>query len=141
MSELLRRHRINMKLTRRVLKKTSGTDTITEYLKDHHSYQILNCKECGRIVEDLSSDVGAVTCDRCVQRMVAPPEFIVSKKPTEENPRGWHLRKQYTSPLGKKYEYGKEVSTEVPKNANIRTDTICVGEVPKKPRGRPKKIQ
>lgn len=118
-------------------KGVSTDKTITEYLNNHY-IQDLNCKSCGAVVENLSSDVGAVTCDRCVQRLVAPPEMPVSKYNIEIRPRGWHLKKEYISPSGKMYEYGKEVSNEVSSNAINKSDGIRVEEIPKKARGRPK---
>jgi hypothetical protein len=92
----------------------------------------LDCKECGRFVDEVSADCNKVTCAICVQRMVEPP--IPKKVPTvtltpegvprkrgrpRKNPlatvvkksagwgRGWHLKKHFVAPDGSVYANGK----------------------------------
>ena len=69
----------------------------------------LECKECHNLVEDLLLDVKSVICSICVARMVPPTEIKLIKRSDEKHPRGWHLKKQYVSPSGKVYSFGKEV--------------------------------
>ena len=66
---------------------------------------------CGTFVENLPSDTKAVTCWKCVVRMVEPPIVKVQKiiVPTEKRSRGWQFKKEYISPSGKVYHFGKEV--------------------------------
>ena len=75
----------------------------------------LMCKYgCGTFVENLPSDVAAVTCWRCVVRMVEPPvQYQRAAAPTEKRSRGWHLKENYVSPSGKVYSFGKEVENHV----------------------------
>lgn len=72
----------------------------------------MDCETCGALVENLPADTKSVLCSRCVSRMVAPPpqpKSVSQNGNGEKNPRGWHLKRLYISPSGKKYSFGKEV--------------------------------
>ena len=79
----------------------------------------LSCA-CGNFVDDLTPDIRAVTCWICVAKAAAAPEMPKQavKKSEEERPRGWQRRKEYLSPSGKTYSFGKEVAI------NEQTSTI-----------------
>jgi len=68
----------------------------------------MECSKCFDLVMNVDAGASLVICGRCVQRMVAPPEAL-TKPVKEKRPRGWQFRKEYTSPSGKIYHYGKEV--------------------------------
>lgn len=53
--------------------------------------KILVCKECDEEEVQVSSDVKAVTCAYCVQKLVAPPDNYI-KKEKSDKPRGWHFK-------------------------------------------------
>jgi hypothetical protein len=89
----------------------------------------MECKECGYLVEQLDSDIKAVTCEYCVQRSVPapePPKSALKKNNGEHHPRGWHLKKRYVSPSGKVYSFGKEVTE------NDRLDSSPGGDMERK---------
>lgn len=75
----------------------------------------LACKECGTIVENVVADTSAITCWRCVARMVAPPDLPVKAKPPEERrPRGWQFMNEYRAPDGTLYRRGVKVDEPIP---------------------------
>jgi hypothetical protein len=76
----------------------------------------LDYKECGRFVDNLSMDIKAVTCSRCVVKMIAPPEY--KEKPQEKRPRGWQLKKEYIAPDGTKYIRGRRQDADVKNNSD-----------------------
>ena len=109
----------------------------------------LECR-CGRIVEGLGSDIGAVTCWICIAKQAAPPIMPkqVSHENKEERPRGWQKRKEYVSPSGTIYSFGKEVTinertiTVDSVSGKTSTEKVISGAVePKRKRGRPKGIR
>lgn len=67
----------------------------------------LVCSECGNEEVEVPADVKAVTCARCVQKMIAPPANYVKQK--SDKPRGWHF-KEYFEHDGVVYSKGKEVT-------------------------------
>lgn len=69
----------------------------------------IECESCGTITE-VPSDVKSIICSNCVILMVPPPENSKTTKPKEKRPRGWQFRKQYISPSGIMYSFGKEVT-------------------------------
>ena len=71
----------------------------------------MDCIGCGEWVENIGHGVRSVTCGNCVMRMVAPPEIPkhLQKQNEEQRPRGWQFRKEYISPSGKKFHFGREV--------------------------------
>ncbi len=68
----------------------------------------LACSKC-KMLEEVGPDVKSVICSTCVAEMAAPPENLYKNIPDEKRPRGWHRMAEYTSPSGKRYNYGKEV--------------------------------
>ena len=102
----------------------------------------LECSKCGRFVDNLTPDIGSIECWVCIAGEAAAPMMPkqVVKKSGEERPRGWQRRKEYVSPSGKTYSFGKEViinertnTTDTPTIQRSKTK-IEVG----KRRGRPK---
>jgi hypothetical protein len=83
----------------------------------------LVCSECDSEEVEVPSDIGRVTCARCVQKMVAPPPEVQKKSEGEKFPRGWHFKARYVHTDGKVYRKG--VLTD-------ETDTPVVTEKPKK---------
>ena len=70
-------------------KITKATASVKKFLKSgKNPKKLLMCKVCDTEEVEVSFDIGAVTCARCVQRQVAPPEGIKPKDPTEKFPRG-----------------------------------------------------
>lgn len=66
----------------------------------------LVCKECGGYEVQVPMDVSAVTCARCVQRMIAPPP---GPKEKSDKPRGWHF-KAYFEHEGVVYAKGEPIT-------------------------------
>lgn len=109
----------------------------------------LNCA-CGNFVDDLTPDIKSVTCWICIAKACAAPEQPrqATPKSSEERPRGWQRRKDYVSPSGKIYSFGKEVTENerisatdsVSSEGNkkpFESETLPEGFVKRK-RGRPK---
>lgn len=69
----------------------------------------LECDSCGTLTPT-TSDISKIICSNCVALMVPPPETSKTNSPAEKRPRGWQFRKQYVSPSGIEYSFGKEVS-------------------------------
>lgn len=67
----------------------------------------LTCSECNLIEVDVPTDIGRVTCARCVQKMIAPPSNM--KKEKSDKPRGWHF-KIYFEHNGLVYSKGELVT-------------------------------
>jgi hypothetical protein len=96
-----------MALKRKKITKSLSTQ---EHKLIGKANQSLPCKECNRIVHKVGADAFAVTCDRCVSKMVAPPDVPKKPVPIElRRPRGWQFRTEYVSPEGKLYRRGEEV--------------------------------
>ena len=90
-------------------KITKATASVKQFLKSgKNPKKLLMCKVCDTEEVEVSFDIGAVTCARCVQRQVAPPEGIKPKDPTEKFPRGWALKARYVHIDGRVFEKGKE---------------------------------
>ena len=110
----------------------------------------LECR-CGRIVEGLGSDIGAVTCWICTAKQSAPPIMPkqISHEVKEERPRGWQKRKEYVSPSGQTYSFGKEVSSNERTNrvdsifGKKGSEKVVTSDAvePKRKRGRPKGVR
>jgi hypothetical protein len=112
-----------MKLKRRTKKLATS---VVNKISGRHS---LICKECEKEELEVSSDIRAITCAKCVQKMIAPPEFTTQRKPESERfPRGWHFKARYVHTDGKIYVRGKltdEVETPDPtprkkKNSKVK---------------------
>ena len=99
-------------------KITKATASVKKFLKSgKNPKKLLMCKVCDVEELEVSFDIGAVTCARCVQRQVAPPENIKPKDPTEKFPRGWALKARYVHIDGRVFEKGQatgEVVTPEP---------------------------
>lgn len=97
------------KLTKAMAKKATGT---------HY----LICKVCHEEELEVNTDVVAVTCGRCVQLMLPPPDNYI-KREKSDKPRGWHF-KGYFEHEGVVYSKGVEVTdpdeiTRLKKEAGI----------------------
>lgn len=93
-----------MALTRRSKKQNSSVVAkVTGRL-------ILTCRECDKTAVEVPADIAYVTCSRCVQKMVAPPDNYVKKAdPVDKKPKGWHF-KIYFEHNGVVYSKGKVVT-------------------------------
>lgn len=101
-------------------------------------YKDLECKVCHIEWIEVTMDVGAIICDRCVALMVGPPEEIKPKPPITGYPRGWHLKSLFID-NGKYFSKGKEITK---KEANLLINPTPVpSEEVKKPLKKPKKIK
>ena len=54
----------------------------------------LECKKCGRWVENVGEDAKSVTCSICVLQAVGMPEEKKSYQPTGRPP-GWHFMSEF----------------------------------------------
>ena len=124
----------SMALTRRIKKLTKSA---VQKINGRHT---LTCKECNLETVEVSESVVAVTCARCVQKMVAPPAGYVKEK--SDKPRGWHF-KMFFEHDGIVYSKG-EIISDAKEIAKLRKSckkpvkvktTTATG----KKRGRPKK--
>jgi hypothetical protein len=68
----------------------------------------LVCKVCGIEELEASLDISAITCGRCVMKMVAPPVAPAGTVKSDK-PRGWHF-KAYFEHEGKVYSRGEEIT-------------------------------
>lgn len=68
----------------------------------------LTCSACETEIVIVNADVSKVTCARCVQKIVAPPEPSYSQEKSDK-PRGWHF-KHYFEHNGIVYSKGKEIT-------------------------------
>jgi ribosomal protein S27E len=108
-------HGTKIMLKRRI-KKTSRTEVMKTTGR-----QYLVCKECNNEEVLVSTDIGAVTCGRCVQRMSAPPQSVQKKPEGEKFPRGWHFKARYVHTDGKVYVRGQlTTETDAPPTKNIK---------------------
>ncbi len=90
------------KLRRRVQKNLSQDE-----LERSFSEKYLECSLCG-ISQEVRGNITGITCARCVQKMVAPPDFPVKPKPAgERKPRGWQFMKEFVDHDGIVYHKGK----------------------------------
>jgi len=67
----------------------------------------LECKKCGRWVENVGDDTKLATCSYCVMLSVGLPEDKPSYKPTGR-PAGWHFMNEYVDKDGNVFHKGKE---------------------------------
>ena len=68
----------------------------------------LECKKCGRWVENVGDDTTSVTCSVCVLLAVGLPEEKKSYRPTGRPP-GWHFMSEFVDKDGNVFHKGKEV--------------------------------
>ena len=87
-------------LSRRIKKLSPSEVNRTSGLK------MLTCATCESVEVKVSMDVTKVTCGRCVQKIVAPPEIVQEKS---DKPRGWHF-KVYFEHNGLVYSKGELIS-------------------------------
>lgn len=76
------------RLTRKIRKMTSSQAMKALGRKE------LMCWKCKRDYLIVSSDVSRVMCERCVQRLCAPPDIPI-RKVKSDKPRGWALKKHF----------------------------------------------
>lgn len=124
-----------MALKRRVKKLSSSQVRVAT---GRHT---LFCKVCDKVSIEVGTDISAVTCSYCVQKMVAPPTNPV--KPKSDKPRGWHF-KIFFEHDGVVYSKG-EVVTDAKEIAKLRklstkTEKTTTKTSSGKKRGRPKKV-
>ena len=68
----------------------------------------LECKKCGRWVDNVGENAKTVICSYCVLGMVGMPESKPSYVPTGRPP-GWHFMKEFVDKDGTVFHQGKEV--------------------------------
>ena len=68
----------------------------------------LECKKCGRWVDNVGENAKTVICSYCVLGMVGMPESKPSYVPTGRPP-GWHFMKEFVDKDGTVFQQGKEV--------------------------------
>lgn len=92
--------------------------------------KFLVCKVCEEEEILVGIDTAAVTCGRCVQKLVAPP--ATKKIVRTGKPRGWHF-KVYFEQDGVVYSKGKEIK-DAKKIATLRKahPTVKATKKPKK---------
>jgi len=67
----------------------------------------LECKICGRWVENIGEDTKSVTCSICILSIVGLPKEKETYKPTGRPP-GWHFMKEFVDKDGNVFHKGKE---------------------------------
>jgi len=67
----------------------------------------IECKKCGRWVENVGDDTTTAVCSYCVLGMVGMPEDKPSYKPTGR-PAGWHFMNEFVDKDGNVFHKGKE---------------------------------
>ena len=67
----------------------------------------LECKKCGRWVDNVGEDTKTVICSYCVIGMVGLPEEKKSYTPTGRPP-GWHFMSEFVDKDGNVFHKGKE---------------------------------
>jgi len=67
----------------------------------------LECKKCGRWVENIGDEATSVTCSICVLQAVGIPEEKKSYRPTGR-PAGWHWMAEFVDKDGNVFHKGKE---------------------------------
>ena len=67
----------------------------------------LECKKCGRWVENIGDETKSVTCSYCTMLVVGLPEETKGYVSTGRPP-GWHWMSEFVDKDGKVYHKGKE---------------------------------
>lgn len=102
-------------------------------------YHEVECHICNDEVLTVALDIARVTCGKCVQGLVAPPEnYTKQASATAGFPRGWHFKKKFEAPDGKVYSFGKLVENEELEVVPTQETSSKAKTVSKK-RGRKKK--
>jgi hypothetical protein len=68
----------------------------------------LECKKCGRWVENIGDNTKSVICSICVLTEVGMPEEKKSYTPTGRPP-GWHFMNEFVDKDGNVFHKGKEM--------------------------------
>ena len=68
----------------------------------------LECKKCGRWVENIGDDTKSVTCSLCVLSVIGPPKENKSYVSTGRPP-GWHWMAEFVDKDGNVFHKGKEM--------------------------------
>jgi len=68
----------------------------------------LECKKCGRWVENVGDNAVTVTCSLCTLMSVGIPEEKKSYTPTGRPP-GWHFMAEFVDKDGNVFHKGKEI--------------------------------
>ena len=67
----------------------------------------LECKKCGRWIENVGDDTTSAVCSYCVLKAVGMPEEKKSYTPTGRPP-GWHFMAEFVDKDGNVFHKGKE---------------------------------
>jgi len=68
----------------------------------------LECKKCGRVVENVGDFAKTVMCSRCVIVKVGMPDEPKSAYKPTGRPAGWHWMKEFVDKDGTVFHLGKE---------------------------------
>ena len=69
----------------------------------------LECKKCGRVVENIGDTAHTVTCSYCVLEVVGMPEEPKPAYTPTGRPAGWHWMAEFVDKDGNVFHKGKEV--------------------------------
>lgn len=113
-------------LKRKITKVTTSVKKLLSSGKN--TKKLLMCKLCDSMEVEVAFDTVAVTCSRCVQLMLPPPDNYI-KKEKSDKPRGWHF-KSYFEHEGIVYSKGIEV-TDADEIERLKKE-VGLSETPKK---------
>jgi hypothetical protein len=68
----------------------------------------LECKKCGRWVDNVGENVKTVTCSYCTMMLVGMPEESKSAYKPTGRPAGWHFMNEFVDKDGNVFHKGKE---------------------------------
>jgi len=68
----------------------------------------LECKKCGRWVDNVGENVKTVTCSYCTMMLVGMPEEPKSTYKPTGRPAGWHWMAEFVDKDGNVFHKGKE---------------------------------
>ena len=69
----------------------------------------LECKKCGRWVDNVGENAKTVTCSYCTMMLVGMPEEPKSTYKPTGRPAGWHFMSEYVDKDGNVFHKGKEM--------------------------------
>ena len=68
----------------------------------------LECKKCGRWVDNVGENAKTVTCSYCTMMLVGMPEEPKSTYKPTGRPAGWHWMSEFVDKDGNVFHKGKE---------------------------------
>ena len=68
----------------------------------------LECKKCGRWVDNVGENAKTVTCSYCTMMLVGMPEEPKSTYKPTGRPAGWHFMNEFVDKDGNVFHKGKE---------------------------------